>query len=125
MRIIEEAYDNILEHNVIPMTLGGDHTITLPILRAYARRHGPVALIQFDAHSDTWADDDPDRIDLMNQYASPSAAHWLGTDEFGRDVLSRLIIGGRTTLLITFVAVSIAVATRRLYTARIAAQTSI
>jgi len=41
--------------------------------------------------------------------AGPSAAHWLGTDSIGRDVLSRLIIGGRTTLLITFVAVSIAV----------------
>ena len=42
--------------------------------------------------------------------AGPSAAHWLGTDSIGRDVLSRLIIGGRTTLLITFVAVSLAVA---------------
>jgi len=42
--------------------------------------------------------------------AGPSAAHWLGTNSIGRDVLSRLIIGGRTTLLITFVAVSIAVA---------------
>jgi ABC-type dipeptide/oligopeptide/nickel transport system permease subunit len=42
--------------------------------------------------------------------AGPSAAHWLGTDSIGRDVLSRLIIGRRTTLLITFVAVSIAVA---------------
>lgn len=42
--------------------------------------------------------------------AGPSAAHWLGTDSIGRDVLSRLIIGGRTTLLITFVAVSFAVA---------------
>jgi len=41
--------------------------------------------------------------------AGPSAAHWLGTDSIGRDVLSRLIIGGRTTLLITFVAVTIAV----------------
>lgn len=45
------------------VTLGGDHFITLPILRAYAARYGPVALIQFDAHSDTWADDDPTRID--------------------------------------------------------------
>ena len=41
--------------------------------------------------------------------AGPSAEHWLGTDSIGRDVLSRLIIGGRTTLLITFVAVSLAV----------------
>ncbi len=42
--------------------------------------------------------------------AGPSVAHWLGTDSIGRDVLSRLIIGGRTTLLITFVAVAISVA---------------
>jgi len=42
--------------------------------------------------------------------AGSSAAHWLGTDSIGRDVLSRLIIGGRATLLITFVAVFFAVA---------------
>ncbi|MEU1949467.1 arginase family protein [Streptomyces sp. NPDC020125] len=36
------------------MTLGGDHTIALPILRSVARRHGPVALLHFDAHLDTW-----------------------------------------------------------------------
>ncbi len=41
--------------------------------------------------------------------AGPSAAHWLGTDSIGRDVLSRLITGGRTTLLITFIAVTVAV----------------
>lgn len=41
--------------------------------------------------------------------AGPGAGHWLGTDSIGRDVLSRLIIGGRTTLLITFVAVALAV----------------
>ncbi|MFT3689907.1 agmatinase [Paenirhodobacter sp.] len=45
------------------VTLGGDHFITLPILRAYAEKFGPMALIQFDAHSDTWADDDMSRID--------------------------------------------------------------
>ena len=36
------------------MSLGGDHTIALPLLRAVARRHGPVALLHFDAHLDTW-----------------------------------------------------------------------
>lgn len=40
----------------------------------------------------------------------PTMAHWLGTDSIGRDVLSRLIVGGRATLLITFVAVGIALA---------------
>ncbi len=45
---------------------------------------------------------------ITESLAGPSAAHWLGTDSIGRDVLSRLIVGGRTTLLITFVAVAIA-----------------
>jgi agmatinase len=45
------------------ITLGGDHFITLPILRAYAEKFGPLSVIQFDAHSDLWADDDFDRID--------------------------------------------------------------
>lgn len=45
------------------VTLGGDHYITLPILRAYAERFGPLAVIQFDAHSDLWPDDDMGRID--------------------------------------------------------------
>jgi agmatinase len=45
------------------LTLGGDHYITFPILRAYAEKFGPMALIQFDAHSDTWPDDDPARVD--------------------------------------------------------------
>ncbi len=38
------------------LALGGDHTITLPLLRAAARRHGPLALVIFDAHVDTWPD---------------------------------------------------------------------
>ena len=50
--IIEQAYDNILKEGCVPLTLGGDHTITWPILRAIARRHGPVGLIHVDAHAD-------------------------------------------------------------------------
>ena len=45
------------------ITLGGDHFITLPILRAYAEKFGPLSIIQFDAHSDLWPDDDMTRID--------------------------------------------------------------
>ncbi|TVP96312.1 MAG: agmatinase [Roseinatronobacter sp.] len=45
------------------LVLGGDHYITLPILRAYAAKFGPLSVIQFDAHSDLWPDDDPARID--------------------------------------------------------------
>ena len=45
------------------ISLGGDHSISYPILRAFADRFGPLALVQFDAHSDTWPDDDRSRID--------------------------------------------------------------
>ena len=45
------------------LALGGDHSITFPILQAHADRFGPVSLLQFDAHTDTWADDDPGRMD--------------------------------------------------------------
>ena len=47
----------ILDAGAIPLSFGGDHFITYPILRAVAEKHGPVALLQFDAHSDTWADE--------------------------------------------------------------------
>ncbi len=50
--IITGHYDAILAHGAIPLTLGGDHTLTWPILRAMKKRHGPVALIHVDAHAD-------------------------------------------------------------------------
>ena len=50
--IIEAAYDEILSHGAIPLTLGGDHTVVLPILRAMAKKHGPVGVVHIDAHTD-------------------------------------------------------------------------
>jgi len=50
--IIEAAYDDILSYDCIPLTLGGDHTIVLPILRAMHRKYGPVGLVHVDAHAD-------------------------------------------------------------------------
>lgn len=50
--LIEAAYRTILGHDCIPLTLGGDHTLTYPILKAMAAKHGPVALIHIDAHAD-------------------------------------------------------------------------
>lgn len=52
LAIIEAFYDAVLAAGCKPLTLGGDHTIALPILRALARRHGPVALVHVDAHAD-------------------------------------------------------------------------
>jgi agmatinase len=53
----------ILDAGAASVTLGGDHYISFPILKAYAEKYGPISLLQFDAHSDTWPDDDMDRID--------------------------------------------------------------
>jgi len=50
--IIEQHYRPIVEAGCKPLTLGGDHTIVLPILRAIAAQHGPVALVHVDAHAD-------------------------------------------------------------------------
>lgn len=52
IRIITESYRSILTQDVIPAAMGGDHSITLPILRAIAEKHGPVALVHVDAHAD-------------------------------------------------------------------------
>jgi agmatinase len=51
--MIEDGIIPILEGGVTPILLGGDHSVTLPELRAMNKVHGPVALIQFDSHSDT------------------------------------------------------------------------
>ena len=51
--IIEEHYTALNPFSLIPLTLGGDHTLTLPILRALTKKHGPVGLIHVDAHTDT------------------------------------------------------------------------
>ncbi|PWC14707.1 agmatinase [Brenneria corticis] len=51
--IIEDYYTVLNDWPLIPLTLGGDHTITLPILRALTKKHGPVGLIHVDAHTDT------------------------------------------------------------------------
>ena len=52
LTIIKRFYDDVITADCRPLTLGGDHTIALPILRAVANKHGPVALVHVDAHAD-------------------------------------------------------------------------
>ena len=52
LKIIEAAYDKLHGYKVLPATMGGDHSLTLPILRSIAKKHGPVALVHIDAHAD-------------------------------------------------------------------------
>ncbi|MGD9915499.1 MAG: agmatinase [Rhizobiaceae bacterium] len=59
---IEAEAAAILASGAFLLSLGGDHYVTWPILKAHAAIHGPMALVQFDAHQDTWFDSD-ERID--------------------------------------------------------------
>lgn len=79
--IITDHYDELLAHNCIPLTLGGDHTIALPILRAMAKKHGPVALIHVDAHADV----NPDMFGELIAHGTP----------FRRAVEENLLIGSK------------------------------
>jgi agmatinase len=54
---IEAEARAIIDADVHLFALGGDHFITWPLLKAHAAKHGPLALVQFDAHQDTWPDD--------------------------------------------------------------------
>jgi agmatinase len=51
---LETAVSAAVQAGLVPFCLGGDHSVSLPGLRAVARKHGPLALIHFDSHSDTW-----------------------------------------------------------------------
>ena len=86
------------------VTLGGDHSITLPVLRAHARVHGPLSVIQFDAHSDLWPDDDPTRIDhgtfmykaVREGLVDPSRSVQVGIRTDTPDWLGMDVIDART-----------------------------
>jgi agmatinase len=53
-KLIEQKTTSLFQPSIVPIFMGGDHSISLPILRSIKRRHGPVGLIHFDAHSDLW-----------------------------------------------------------------------
>lgn len=80
--VVEAEIRRLVQSGVIPVSVGGDHSVTLPILRALAGRHGPVGLVHFDAHPDTW-----------DEYFG--SKHFHGT-QFRRAVEERLIDPRRT-----------------------------
>lgn len=65
---VEAHADTIIESGATMLTFGGDHFITYPLLRAHAKKHGPLSLIHFDAHVDTWGDDG-ERLDHGSMFA--------------------------------------------------------
>ena len=80
----------ILEAGAACLALGGDHFVSLPLLRAHAAHHGPLALVQFDAHSDTWPDEARHRIDHGTMFARAVAEGLI-------DVARSVQVGIRTT----------------------------
>jgi arginase family enzyme len=52
--LLEQAIVPVVDAGAMPLLLGGDHGVSIAALRAVASRHGPLALVHFDAHSDTW-----------------------------------------------------------------------
>jgi len=68
-----------------------------------------VCLILFLTVFAGWlAPHDPLEVDVHNRLSSPSAEHWLGTDQLGRDILSRVLFGGQVALKVSLVAISVA-----------------
>ena len=86
------------------VTLGGDHYITFPILKAYAEKFGPMSVIHFDAHSDLWEDDDLSRIDhgtmmykaVKTGLVDPKRSVQIGIRTFCEDYLGMNVLEART-----------------------------
>lgn len=82
-------YRPLVDAGVTPLTLGGDHFVSFPALRALSERHRPLSLIHFDAHSDTWEDEEG-RIDHVTMfwhaarlgYVDPARSIQLGMRTF-------------------------------------------
>ena len=69
---IQNHAADIIASGAKMLTLGGDHFIAYPLLKAHAEKYGPVALLQFDAHCDTWPDD-PTRLDHGTMFGRAAA----------------------------------------------------
>lgn len=86
-------------------------------LRAFLRHRGAtIALVVLTVMTASallapWiAPYDPEKLNILRRLTGPSAQHWLGTDEVGRDVFSRLLFGGRVSILVGLVAATLSVA---------------
>ena len=82
MEIIESIYQqakSIIDLGPFLISMGGDHSVTYPLLKAQSEKHGPVALIQIDAHSDTW-EEDAKRLDHGTMFYHAAKEGFIDTD---------------------------------------------
>ena len=85
------------------LALGGDHSVSLPLIEAHAERHGPLSLVQFDAHTDTWEDPDPSRIDHGTMFhkavkrglIDPATSVQVGIRTTNEDTMGLTVIDAR------------------------------
>jgi agmatinase len=89
---IEESVAALVEAGVVPFGIGGDHSITLAELRALARVHGPISLVHFDSHTDTW-----DKYFAGKKYSAGTPFR-RGVEEAIIDPASSIQIGMRGSL---------------------------
>lgn len=95
---------SILDQGAGMIAFGGDHYVSFPILQAHAEKHGPLALVQFDAHSDTWPDDEMERIDHGTMFykavktgvVDPAASVQVGIRTVNPDTLGVTTIDARS-----------------------------
>ena len=105
--LLERHIGRILDAGAAALTLGGDHYVSYPILKAHAARYGPLALVQFDAHTDTWSHGSGDRMDhgtMFRQAAAegllvPERSVQVGIRTTNPDTLGFNIIDARTVHL--------------------------
>jgi len=89
---IEAAMAPLVARGIIPVGLGGDHSIALPELRALGRRHGALAVLHFDSHTDTWD------TYFAGQRHSAGTAFRRGVEEGFIDARASMQIGMRGSL---------------------------
>ncbi|MGR3759111.1 agmatinase [Roseobacteraceae bacterium NS-SX3] len=101
---LTEHIRGILKAEAASVALGGDHYISFPILKAYAEKYGPISLLQFDAHTDTWQDDDFSRVDhgtmfykaVKSGIVDPASSVQVGIRTTNEDTLGVNIIDAPT-----------------------------
>lgn len=54
LNLVEGFVDSMVQRDIVPLGAGGDHLVSLPVLRALAKKHGPMGMVHLDAHTDTW-----------------------------------------------------------------------
>jgi agmatinase len=89
--LIEADLAPIVEQGVIPLGIGGDHSVTLPQLRILASRHGALSILHFDAHTDTWDS-------YLGQKYNAGTAFRRGVEEGLIDAKNSIQIGMRGSL---------------------------